>query len=259
MPTFSHSLEGSLTRALNLASERYHKYATLEHLLLALIEDPDASAVMRSCNVDFDKFRRELLASIESDPENAAVHQSEPANPTSSFQRVIQRAVIHAQSVNKQTLTGVDVLIAVFRESESHAVRILREHHVTRYDATRYVSHGRFKSDHVADRADDARPPSFPDNPTELSANVLLLNDDYTPMEFVVYVLESIFDMDHETATRIMLQIHNEGTGTCGIYPYDAAKVKVREVLDFARSHQHPLQCVMEPREFAVTTAPRTL
>ena len=75
---------------------------------------------------------------------------------------------------------------------------------------------------------------------------VVLLNDDYTPMEFVVQVLERIFDMDHETATRIMLQIHNEGIGSCGIYPYDAAKAKVAEVLDYASNHQHPLQCVLE-------------
>jgi ATP-dependent Clp protease adaptor protein ClpS len=88
--------------------------------------------------------------------------------------------------------------------------------------------------------------PGFPDDPAGLSANVLLVNDDYTPMEFVVQVLERIFDMDYETATRIMLQIHNEGTAPCGIYPYDAAKAKVTEVLEFARSHQHPLRCVLK-------------
>jgi ATP-dependent Clp protease ATP-binding subunit ClpA len=110
--------------------------------LLALIDNPDASAVMRSCNVDFDKLRRDLFASIDSEPENAVVHRSGPANPTSSFQRVIQRAAIHVMSVNKQTVTGADVLIAVFGEPESHAWRILQDHNVTRYDVTRYVSYG---------------------------------------------------------------------------------------------------------------------
>jgi ATP-dependent Clp protease adapter protein ClpS len=244
MPTFSRSLEGSLKRALNLASERCHKYATLEYLLLALIDDPDASAVMRACNADFDKLRQDLWACIESEPENAAVHRSGPASPTSSFQRVIQRAVIHAQSVSKQTVTGADVLIAVFGEPESHAARILQKNQITRYDAARYVSYGVGKDDQAD--GEGVTPPSFPDNPAGMSANVLLLNDDYTPMEFVVQVLERVFDMDRQTATRIMLQIHNEGTGSCGIYPYDAAKAKVTEVLEFARSHQHPLQCVME-------------
>jgi ATP-dependent Clp protease adaptor protein ClpS len=78
-------------------------------------------------------------------------------------------------------------------------------------------------------------------------AEVRLLNDDYTPMEFVVHVLERVFDKDRETATRIMLEIHNEGVGTCGIYPYDAADAKVTQVLSFAREHQHPLLCVLEP------------
>ena len=77
---------------------------------------------------------------------------------------------------------------------------------------------------------------------------VLMLNDDYTPMEFVVHVLERVFDKDRETAARIMFEIHNEGIGTCGVYPYDAADAKVKEVLDFARRHQHPLQCVLERR-----------
>lgn len=246
MPNFSRSLEESLNRAVHLADERYHKYATPEHLLLALIDDPDASGVMRACNVDFNKLRQDLWACIESEPENAAVHRSRFANPTSGFQRVIQRAVIHAHSVSKQTATGADVLIAVLREPESHAARILQEHHVTRYDATRYISHDRFEDDQVAERRDGAKPPGFPDNLEGASVNVLLVNDDYTPMEFVVQVLQRIFDMDRATATRIMLQIHNEGTGSCGIYPYDAAKAKVTEVLDFARSHQHPLQCVLE-------------
>ena len=73
-----------------------------------------------------------------------------------------------------------------------------------------------------------------------------LLNDDYTPMEFVVHVLERVFDMDNEAAIRIMLQIHREGVGTCGTYPYDTAHAKVTEVLDLAREHQHPLHCVLE-------------
>ena len=75
---------------------------------------------------------------------------------------------------------------------------------------------------------------------------VLLLNDDYTPMEFVVAVLQRFFSFDREQATRIMLQVHNEGRGTCGVYPRDIAATKVEQVTGFARQHQHPLACVME-------------
>ena len=77
---------------------------------------------------------------------------------------------------------------------------------------------------------------------------VLLLNDDYTPMEFVVHVLERFFNKDHETATRIMLHVHHHGIGECGVFTYEVAETKVTQVMDFARKHQHPLQCVMEKK-----------
>ena len=75
---------------------------------------------------------------------------------------------------------------------------------------------------------------------------VLLLNDDYTPMEFVVYVLEQIFNKSREDATRIMLHVHHKGVGICGVYTYEVAETKVTQVMDFSRQHGHPLQCTME-------------
>src|SRR5690349_18407625 len=77
---------------------------------------------------------------------------------------------------------------------------------------------------------------------------VLILNDDYTPMEFVVHVLERFFNKDREAATRIMLHVHQNGIGECGIFTYEVAETKVTQVMDFARKHQHPLQCVMEKK-----------
>jgi ATP-dependent Clp protease adaptor protein ClpS len=77
---------------------------------------------------------------------------------------------------------------------------------------------------------------------------VLLLNDDYTPMEFVVHVLERFFNKDREAATRIMMHVHQTGIGECGVYTYEVAETKVTQVMDFARKHQHPLQCVMEKK-----------
>lgn len=75
---------------------------------------------------------------------------------------------------------------------------------------------------------------------------VLLLNDDYTPMEFVVLVLKRFFNMDMEQATRVMLHVHQKGVGICGIFPYEIAETKVNQVMDFARQNQHPLQCTLE-------------
>ncbi|MCS6787316.1 MAG: ATP-dependent Clp protease adapter ClpS [Thiobacillaceae bacterium] len=89
----------------------------------------------------------------------------------------------------------------------------------------------------VTRKADTRQPPLY---------KVLLLNDDYTPMDFVVHVLQRFFGMDRERATVIMLKVHNEGVGVAGVYPRDIAETKVHQVVEFARSHQHPLQCVME-------------
>ena len=142
MPTFSRSLEQSLHRALALANERHHEYATLEHLLLALIDDQDASAVMRACNVALDKLRRSLVAYLESELENLITDGAEDSNPTADFQRVIQRAVIHMQSSGREEVTGANVLVAIFAERESHAAYFLQEQDMTRYDAINYISHG---------------------------------------------------------------------------------------------------------------------
>jgi ATP-dependent Clp protease ATP-binding subunit ClpA len=142
MPTFSRSLEQSLHRALALANERRHEYATLEHLLLALIDDQDAAAVMRACNVDLDKLKRDLTAYIETELDNLVTEGSDDSKPTAGFQRVIQRAVIHVQSSGREEVTGANVLVAIFAERESHAAYFLQEQEMTRYDAVNYISHG---------------------------------------------------------------------------------------------------------------------
>src|SRR6202042_893923 len=142
MPTFSRSLEQSLHRALALANERHHEYATLEHLLLALIEDQDAAAVMRACNVDLEKLRRSLIAYLESELDNLVTDGAEDSKPTAGFQRVIQRAVIHVQSSGREEVTGANVLVAIFADREIHPAYFLQEQDMTRYDAVNYISHG---------------------------------------------------------------------------------------------------------------------
>jgi ATP-dependent Clp protease ATP-binding subunit ClpA len=142
MPTFSQSLEQSLHRALAIANERHHQYATLEHLLLSLLDDADAAAVMRACNVDLDKLRGSLVNYLETEFENIVVEGGDDSKPTAGFQRVIQRAVIHVQSSGREEVTGANVLVAIFAERESHAAYFLQEQDMTRYDAVNYISHG---------------------------------------------------------------------------------------------------------------------
>ncbi len=142
MPSFSRSLEQALHRALALAGERRHEYATLEHLLLALMDDQDSAAVMRACNVDLDVLRHNLVEYIDSELANLITDGRQDSKPTAGFQRVIQRAVIHVQSSGREEVTGANVLVAIFAERESHAAYFLQEQEMTRYDAVNYISHG---------------------------------------------------------------------------------------------------------------------
>ncbi|EKS27869.1 MAG: ATP-dependent Clp protease ATP-binding subunit ClpA [Afipia felis] len=163
MPTFSQSLEQSLHRALAIANERHHQYATLEHLLLSLIDDADAAAVMRACSVDLDKLRGSLVGYLETEFENLIGDGAEDAKPTAGFQRVVQRAVIHVQSSGREEVTGANVLIAIFAERESHAAYFLQEQDMTRYDAVNYISHGIAKRPGVS----EARPARGVDDDTD--------------------------------------------------------------------------------------------
>ena len=138
----SPNLEKTLHRALAYANERRHEYATLEHLLLALTEDQDAVAVMRACNVDIEKLRRELTDYIDNQLANIVGKHHDEAKPTAGFQRVLQRAAIHVQSSGREEVTGANVLVAMFSERESHAVYFLQEQEMSRLDAVNYISHG---------------------------------------------------------------------------------------------------------------------
>jgi len=142
LPTFSQSLEKSLHQALTYANERHQEFATLEHLLLALLEDKDAAAVMRGCSVDIDVLRSSLTDYIDNELANLVTVQDEDSKPTAGFHRVIQRAVIHVQSSGREEVTGANVLVAIFAERESHAAFFLQEQEMTRYDAVNFISHG---------------------------------------------------------------------------------------------------------------------
>ncbi len=151
MPSFSQSLEDALHRAIRFAGEYDHEYATLEHLLLALIDDKDAAAVLRACSVDLESLRESLINYVENELSSLIVSGSEDAKPTAAFQRVIQRAVIHVQSSGREEVTGANVLVALFAERESHAAYFLQEQDMSRYDAVNYISHGIAKRPGMSD------------------------------------------------------------------------------------------------------------
>ncbi len=143
MPSFSSTLEQAIHAALAAANERRHEFATLEHLLLALLEEPDAIRVMQACGVDLDDLRSTLVEFIDEDLSNLVTDiDGSEAVPTAAFQRVIQRAAIHVQSSGRTEVTGANVLVAIFAERESNAAYFLQEQDMTRYDAVNFIAHG---------------------------------------------------------------------------------------------------------------------
>ncbi len=142
MPSFAQNLEKTLHNALANASERRHEYATLEHLLLALIDDEDAAQVMNSCGVDLKELTEVVKTYLDQEYQSLKTEEDADPQPTAGFQRVIQRAILHVQSSGKDTVTGANVLVALFSERDSYAVYFLQQQDMSRLDAVSFISHG---------------------------------------------------------------------------------------------------------------------
>lgn len=142
MPSFASALESTLHKALEAASSRRHEYATLEHLLLALVDDEHASKVMSACGVDLGELKTTVAHYLDTELEALKVDSVTDPSPTSGFQRVVQRAILHVQSSGRDEVTGANVLVALFSERESYAVYFLQQQDMSRLDAVSYISHG---------------------------------------------------------------------------------------------------------------------
>jgi ATP-dependent Clp protease ATP-binding subunit ClpA len=142
MPSFAQSLEKTLHTALQHATDRTHEYATLEHLLLALVDDPEAAEVMTACGVDLGELGNVVRQYLDQEYQSLKTEDEADPQPTAGFQRVIQRAILHVQSSGKDTVTGANVLVALFSERDSYAVYFLQQQDMSRLDAVSYISHG---------------------------------------------------------------------------------------------------------------------
>jgi len=143
---FSKDLEQTIGQCYKRAREARHEFMTVEHLLLALLENPSAQAVLKACGADLDRLRRDLEQAVETSVSRLADDDGRDTQPTLGFQRVLQRAVYHVQSSGKKEVTGANVLVAIFGEKDSHAVYYLNQQDVTRLDIVNYLSHGIAKS-----------------------------------------------------------------------------------------------------------------
>ncbi|MGB1885726.1 MAG: ATP-dependent Clp protease ATP-binding subunit ClpA [Paracoccaceae bacterium] len=143
MPSFSPTLEHAIHSSLALANDRQHEFATLEHLLLALLDEPEAERVLLACDVSIPSLRETLVEYLDEDLTSLITEiDGAEAAPTAAFQRVIQRALIHVQSSGRTEVTGANVLVAMFAERESNAAFFLQDLGMTRYDAVNFISHG---------------------------------------------------------------------------------------------------------------------
>ena len=166
MPSFSNTLEQAIHSALALANARKHELATLEHLLLALIDEPDAAKVMQACSVNLDELRTTLVEFIDDDLQSLMTDvEGSEAVPTAAFQRVIQRAAIHVQSSGRTEVTGANVLVAIFAERESNAAYFLQEQDMTRYDAVNFIAHGVAKDPSFGEARPVTGSPDLDDEP----------------------------------------------------------------------------------------------
>jgi ATP-dependent Clp protease ATP-binding subunit ClpA len=163
MPSFARELEATLHNALAAASSRKHEYATLEHLLLALIDDEHASKVMVACGAECDDLRETVSHYLDTELEALKVQGDSDPSPTSGFQRVVQRAILHVQSSGRDEVTGANVLVALFSERESYAVYFLQQQDMSRLDAVSFISHGVGKGSEAADQHE----PKGTDEPEE--------------------------------------------------------------------------------------------
>jgi ATP-dependent Clp protease adapter protein ClpS len=261
----ARDLEVSLHMAFVSASRMRYEMVTLDQLLLALLDNPSAADVLRRCEIDIAALRGSVSASVRSGtPVTSGATNVEPgASP--EFQRVLQRAIARSQAVTqgslrrrnplkitswvseslrrrgrKKGVDGADLLVALLEESDSTAAEELRRHGLTRRAATSVIAHG------ITNTYPVTAPPSSADGAQAMA--IVVENDDFTPTEFVVEVLQAHVGLDLESAVRVMLQVHHEGRAVAGFFPVEVASAKAARIQEAAGNAGHPLRCVVEAR-----------
>jgi ATP-dependent Clp protease adapter protein ClpS len=232
--TTSQNLGRTLQLAASIAHDQGRKDATPEDLLIALTDDDDATPVLRASHVDFERLRRDVLAYMKGATDEAGHTTFMTPRLSAELKGVLQRAASHAQNAGREAVTGADALVELFGEPVGH---FLQEQGATRYGAVCYLSRG----------PNAATPLPAQDAGDSPNLEVVLLNDEYTPMEFVVWVLQGLLQIAPDDAKRIMLSTHQTGRGSFGVFKRKQALALAARVESLAREHQHPLRCVLLP------------
>jgi ATP-dependent Clp protease adapter protein ClpS len=228
-------LEECLHQAFVDARQERYQHITVEHLLLALLDAPSAASLLRGCGANMTRLRNALAQQIVRNAPTVEPGKEVDTQPTLGFQRVIQRAILRVQSSGGNEVTPAEVLVAILGEKDSHAVRILADQDITRFHAVFHLAHG----------VSPAAPSHEAPPPEGAELQVVLYNDSYTPMQFVVDVLQNFFSMNVDDAKETMLEVHREGVAVCGLFERQAALELVERVREQARQHGHPLNCAV--------------
>ena len=239
----AQELEVSLHMAFVEARQKRYEFITVEHLLLALSDNSTAGEAMRGCGVNMDQLRKDLTQHIAEHTPGIAAERDSDTQPTLGFQRVIQRAILHAQSSGKKEVTGADVLVAIFGEKDSHAVYFLRQQGIARLDIVKYVSHGISKAPQADEDEMDQETEQEGPLHAEGALQIILYKDEQTPVEFAVAVLQDFLLMDREEAAEVMREVHRDGRAVCGLFSRETAEFIVEQVLAYTRKHGHSLRC----------------
>lgn len=258
-------LEVSLHMAFVAARKLRYETISLEQLLLALLDNPRAADVLRGCAADLEALRADVLQIVRNSTLVAAGTDSVEPAASPEFQRVLQRAIARVmalsespgqgpnaptsrswipsvlrKSSNQPAVDGADVLAALLGETASPAVDVLQRHGVTRLSVTSVIAHGTTGPDPVTTlqaQGGDAT-----------SMAIVVENDDFTPMEFVVEVLQEHLGLSQESAVRVMLQVHHEGRAIAGRFPAGVAVQKAERLRAAASQAGHPFRCLVEAR-----------
>lgn len=231
-------------RPAELPDERWVLCPTPEHLLLAILGHIEVVAALRACQVSevvlADAVRARIAPRTGSRARVGTALSSWWRGPAKTLdagvERVLTRSLIRAHASDQRRVTSADVLISLIDEPGCAAAELLREQGAKRYDVLNHVSH------RIAKGAE----PVVTSKPTSpwVRRGVVLHNDNYTPMDFVAHVLETIFDKHRDDALRVMTEVHRQGSAECGVFTYDGALAKVAAATDLGREHQFALRCV---------------
>ena len=234
-------LETVLHNTFVSARRSRHEFITVEHLLLALLDDSSAKAVLNTCGANAETLRSKLTQHIAHNAPATTMEKEVYTQPTMGSQRVIQKAILQAQATGRKEVTGADVLIAICRERDSHAVYFLGQDGIDLFKVVkatpttaRELLDGEPKSQRAAQNEIDS----------EETRQIILLHDKATPADFVLRVLKDFLLLDDADATEVLEQARQHGKAVCGLFPRETAEFVLQQIAAYARKHGYAVHCV---------------